>query len=141
MYTEDIDHIGVVVENIDQAIKFYQENFNMKLVHYEVLNDRGIKVAFLTGQDGTAAVELLEPLNHEDMNNTVAKFLKNKGPGLHHLAIRVKDIEGALEELKAKGLQLVDQSPRPGARGHLVAFIHPKSVMGVLLELVQEVHK
>jgi methylmalonyl-CoA/ethylmalonyl-CoA epimerase len=140
MYTEDIDHIGVVVENIDQAIKFYQENFNMKLVHYEVLQDRGLKVAFLTGQDGIAAVELLEPLNHEDMNNTVAKFLKNRGPGLHHLAIRVKDIKGALDELKVKGLQLVDQSPRPGARGHLVAFVHPKSVMGVLLELVQEAH-
>ncbi len=140
MYTQDLDHIGIAVENIDQAIKFYQENFGMKLVHYEVLQDRGLKVAFLTGQEGDVAIELLEPLNHEDMNNTVAKFLKNRGPGLHHLAIRVKDIKGALEELKAKGLQLVDKEPRPGSRGHMVAFVHPKSVMGVLLELVEPHH-
>jgi len=137
METQNIDHIGVVVENIDEAIKFYTEKLGMKLVHQEVLEDRGIKVAFLTGKDGETAVELLEPINHEDMNNTVAKFLKNRGPGLHHLAIRVNDIESSLRELESKGLQLVDKKPRPGARGHLVAFVHPKSVMGVLLELVQ----
>ena len=137
METQNIDHIGVVVENIDEAIKFYTEKLGMRLVHQEVLEDRGIKVAFLTGKDGETAVELLEPINHEDINNTVAKFLKNRGPGLHHLAIRVNDIEASLRELESKGLQLVDKKPRPGARGHLVAFVHPKSVMGVLLELVQ----
>lgn len=137
METQNIDHIGVVVENIDEAINFYIQKLGMKLVHKEVLEDRGIKVAFLTGRDGETAVELLEPINHEDMNNTTAKFLKNKGPGLHHLAVRVENIEASLKELEAQGLQLVDKKPRPGARGHLVAFIHPKSVMGVLLELVQ----
>lgn len=137
METQNIDHIGVVVENIDEAIKFYTEKLGMKLVHQEVLPDRGIKVAFLTGTHGETAVELLEPINHEDMNNTVAKFLKNRGPGLHHLAVRVENIEESLKDLQAKGLQLVDKAPRPGARGHLVAFVHPKSVMGVLLELVQ----
>ncbi|QGR19919.1 methylmalonyl-CoA epimerase [Stygiolobus azoricus] len=137
METQNIDHIGVVVENIDKAIKFYTTMLGMKLVHREDLLDRGIKVAFLTGTHGETAVELLEPINHEDMNNTVAKFLKTKGPGLHHLAVKVENIEKSLKELESNGLQLVDKVPRPGARGHLVAFIHPKSVMGVLLELVQ----
>ncbi|MQL55826.1 methylmalonyl-CoA epimerase [Acidianus ambivalens] len=140
METQTIDHIGIVVENIDKAIDFYEKNLGMKLIDKEELKDRGIKVAFMVGKNGESAVELLEPINHDDMNNTVAKFLKTKGPGLHHLAIRVEDINKALEDLSAKGLQLVDKQPRPGARGHLVAFIHPKSVMGVLLELVQEKH-
>ncbi len=137
MNTENIDHIGIAVENIDQAIKFYQEVLGMKLVHFEVLEDRGIKVAFLTGQNGDTAIELMEPINHNDINNTVAKFLKNRGQGLHHIAIKVNDIQKSLEELSSKGLQLIDTKPRKGARGHLVAFIHPKSVMGTLLELVQ----
>jgi len=137
METQNIDHIGVVVEDIDKAIEFYTTTLGMKLVHREDLLDRGIKVAFLTGTNGETAVELLEPINHEDMNNTVAKFLKTKGPGLHHLAVKVENIEKSLKELESNGLQLVDKVPRPGARGHLVAFIHPKSVMGVLLELVQ----
>ncbi|MCY0874410.1 MAG: methylmalonyl-CoA epimerase [Acidianus infernus] len=140
METQTIDHIGIVVENIDKAIDFYEKNLGMRLIYKEELKDRGIKVAFMVGKIGESAVELLEPINHDDMNNTVAKFLKTKGPGLHHLAIRVEDINKALEDLSAKGLQLVDKQPRPGARGHLVAFIHPKSVMGVLLELVQEKH-
>ncbi len=138
METQTVDHIGVVVENIDKAIDFYEKNLGMKLLDKEELKDRGLKVAFMIGKNGDSAVELLEPINHEDMSNTVAKFLKTRGPGLHHLAIRVEDINKALEDLSAKGLQLVDKQPRPGARGHLVAFVHPKSVMGVLLELVQE---
>ncbi|AOL17110.1 methylmalonyl-CoA epimerase [Sulfolobus sp. A20] len=137
MNAENIDHIGVAVENIDQAIKFYQEVLGMKLVHFEVLEDRGIKVAFLTGQNGETAIELMEPINHYDINNTVAKFLKNRGQGLHHIAIKVSDIQKSLEELSGKGLQLIDTKPRKGARGHLVAFVHPKSAMGILLELVQ----
>jgi len=137
METQNIDHIGVVVENIDEAIKFYTEKLGMKVVDREILEDRGLKVAFLTGKEGETAIELLEPINHEDMNNTTAKFLKNRGPGLHHLAVKVENIESSLKELESQGLQLVDKKPRPGARGHLVAFVHPKSVMGVLLELVQ----
>ncbi|TRM89112.1 methylmalonyl-CoA epimerase, partial [Sulfolobus sp. C3] len=101
------------------------------------LEDRGIKVAFLTGQNGETAIELMEPINHYDINNTVAKFLKNRGQGLHHIAIKVSDIQKSLEELSGKGLQLIDTKPRKGARGHLVAFVHPKSAMGILLELVQ----
>ncbi|BFI75050.1 methylmalonyl-CoA epimerase [Sulfurisphaera ohwakuensis] len=137
METQNIDHIGIAVENIEEAIKFYTEKLGMKVVHREVLEDRGLKVAFLTGKEGETAIELLEPINHEDMNNTVAKFIKNRGQGLHHLAIKVENIESSLKELESQGIQLVDKKPRPGARGHLVAFVHPKSVMGVLLELVQ----
>ncbi|AEB95620.1 MAG: methylmalonyl-CoA epimerase [Metallosphaera sp.] len=140
MDTLDIDHVGVAVENIDEAIKLYTGKMGMKLVHREDLPDRGIKVAFLTGKEGQTAVELMEPMNHEDQNNTVAKFLKTRGQGMHHLAVKVKDINESLKDLESKGLALIDKTGRKGARGHLVAFVHPKSVMGLLLELVQEAH-
>ncbi|WP_338603490.1 methylmalonyl-CoA epimerase [Sulfolobus tengchongensis] len=138
MQVENLDHIGIVVENIDEAVKFYQNNFGMKLIHYEAISERGIKVAFLVGnKDSSTSIELLEPINHDDMSNTVAKFLRNRGQGLHHLALKVDNISESLKELSEKGFKLIDDSPRRGARGHLVAFIHPKSGMGVLLELVQ----
>ncbi|BBG25266.1 methylmalonyl-CoA epimerase [Sulfuracidifex tepidarius] len=137
METQDIDHVGVVVENLEEAIKFYEEKLGMKCVYNDVLKDRGLKVAFLKGKEGETAVELLEPVDHNDMNNTVAKFLKNKGQGMHHLAVRVSDISASLKDLEGKGISLIDKSPRPGAMGHTVAFVHPKSVMGLLLELVQ----
>ncbi|AWR98815.1 methylmalonyl-CoA epimerase [Metallosphaera hakonensis] len=140
METLSIDHVGIAVENIDEAIKLYIEKMGMKLIHREEIPDRGLKVAFLTGKEGETAVELLEPINHEDPNNTVAKFLKSRGQGMHHLAIKVEDINSSLRELENKGLTLIDRTGRKGARGHLVAFVHPKSVMGLLLELVQENH-
>ena len=140
METLDIDHVGVAVENLEEAIKLNTEKMGMKLVHREDLPDRGIKVAFLTGNEGTTAVELMEPMNHEDPNNTVAKFLKTRGQGMHHLAVKVTDINSSLRDLEGKGLTLIDKNGRKGARGHLVAFVHPKSVMGLLLELVQETH-
>ncbi|MEM4955833.1 MAG: methylmalonyl-CoA epimerase [Metallosphaera sp.] len=140
METLDIDHVGVAVENLEEAIKLYTEKMGMKLVHREDLPDRGIKVAFLTGNEGTTAVELMEPMNHEDPNNTVAKFLKTRGQGMQHMAVKVKDINSSLRDLEGKGLTLIDKNGRKGARGHLVAFVHPKSVMGLLLELVQETH-
>ncbi|AWR96623.1 methylmalonyl-CoA epimerase [Acidianus sulfidivorans JP7] len=138
MDTENIDHIGIAVEDLEKAIDFYEKNLGMKLIDKEVLEDRGLKVAFLVGKKEDTAIELLEPINHNDENNTIAKFLKTRGPGLHHLAVRVNDIKSSLVDLSNKGLKLIDKEPRPGARGHLVAFIHPKSVLGVLLELVQE---
>jgi methylmalonyl-CoA/ethylmalonyl-CoA epimerase len=138
METENVDHIGIVVENLENAINFYQENFGMKVIDKEILEDRGLKVAFMIGKNGETALELLEPINHDDINNTVAKFLKNRGQGLHHIAIKVNNIELSLKDLENKGLILIDKEPRKGARGHLVAFIHPKSSMGTLIELVQE---
>ncbi|EHP70648.1 MAG: methylmalonyl-CoA epimerase [Metallosphaera yellowstonensis] len=140
MNTLGIDHVGVAVDNLEEAIKLYTEKVGMKLVHKEDLPDRGIRVAFLVGDDGVAAVELMEPMNHDDPNNTVAKFIKSKGQGMHHLAVKVRDISESLKEMEAMGMNLIDKGPRRGARGHLVAFVHPKSVMGVLLELVQEAH-
>jgi len=138
MESENVDHIGIVVENLENAINFYQEKFGMKVIDKEILEDRGLKVAFMIGKNGEPALELLEPVNHEDLNNTIAKFLKNRGPGLHHIAIRVSNIEMSLKDLQNEGLTLIDKEPRKGARGHLVAFIHPKSSMGTLIELVQE---
>ncbi|AWR93363.1 methylmalonyl-CoA epimerase [Acidianus brierleyi] len=138
MESENVDHIGIVVENLENAINFYQEKFGMKVIDKEILEDRGLKVAFMIGKNGETALELLEPVNHEDLNNTIAKFLKNRGPGLHHIAIRVSNIEMSLKDLQNEGLTLIDKEPRKGARGHLVAFIHPKSSMGTLIELVQE---
>ncbi len=137
METKDIDHVGVVVENLDDAVRFYEEKLGMKCIYKDVLKDRGLKVAFLKGEEGETSVELLEPVDHNDMNNTVAKFLKNKGQGMHHLAVKVTDINSSLRDLESKGLTLIDKNPRPGAMGHTVAFVHPKSVMGLLLELVQ----
>ncbi|EZQ10835.1 MULTISPECIES: methylmalonyl-CoA epimerase [Acidianus] len=138
MQTENIDHIGIAVENLDEAIKFYTEKFGMRLVHRENLQERGLKIAFMAGNDEKTSLELMEPISHDDQNNTVAKFLKTKGQGMHHLAVKVEDIGKSLEELSSKGIVLIDKEPRKGARGHLVAFIHPKSSMGVLIELVQE---
>ncbi|MEM3680152.1 MAG: VOC family protein, partial [Metallosphaera sp.] len=110
MDTLDIDHVGVAVENIEEAIKLYTGKMGMKLVHREDLPDRGIKVAFLTGKEGQTAVELMEPMNHEDQNNTVAKFLKTRGQGMHHLAVKVKDINESLKDLESKGLALIDKT-------------------------------
>lgn len=140
MDTLNIDHIGIAVANIEMAISLYKDKFGMVLEHQETLQDRGIKVAFLRGTHGTSSVELMEPINHEDQNNTVAKFLKTKGQGMHHLAIQVNNIRGSLKELADQGFSIIDKEPRKGARGHLVAFVHPKSVMGILLELVEQGH-
>jgi methylmalonyl-CoA/ethylmalonyl-CoA epimerase len=132
-----IDHIGIVVPNIGSAVKLY-EIFGLKVVHEEVLEDRGIRVVFMEGNSSTL-LELIEPIN-QDEQNPVIKFLKSRGPGLHHIAFEVKGIKEWLDKLSKLGFQLVDKEPRRGARGHIVAFIHPKSVMGVLLELVEASH-
>ncbi|AAY80286.1 methylmalonyl-CoA epimerase [Sulfolobus acidocaldarius] len=137
MITDAIDHIGIAVENLDNSIDLYTNKLGFRVVHRETLPDRGIKVVFLAGSSGETTIELMEPINHDDETNTVVKFLKNRGPGLHHLAIKVSDIKQSLSELNILGIQLVDKTPRVGARGHLVAFIHPKSTIGVLIELVQ----
>jgi len=132
-----IDHIGIVTENLQKAIELYSR-LGFFVVHEEVLDDRGIKVVFLSGKEGNhTLIELIEPLNHQDLNNPVVKFLKNRGQGLHHIAVRVSDIKKAIDELSRYGLEIIDKEPRKGARGRLVSFVHPKSFLGVLLELVQ----
>jgi methylmalonyl-CoA epimerase len=128
-----LDHIGVAVKDLDEAIGLYQDGLGLKLEGIHVLAERGVRVAFFSiGNE--AHIELLEPLNNE---STIAKFLSSHGEGLHHLAFRVDDIEAVLEEFKQKGLTLIDEKPKAGAEGKKIAFVHPKSTRGVLLELCE----
>jgi len=129
-----MDHVGVAVKNLDEAISVYRDILGFKLLGVHVLTERKVKVAFLS-TGGETQIELLEPLGSE---SPVAKFLESRGEGIHHIAVKVDNIEKALEDLKMKGVMLVDEKPRAGAEGKKIAFVHPKSTKGVLLELVME---
>lgn len=127
-----MDHVGVAVKSLDEAVKVYRDALGFELKGVHVLKERKVKVAFFsTGND--AQIELLEPL---ESDSPVAKFLEARGEGIHHIAVRVDDIETVLTQLKQKGVILVDEKPRDGAEGK-IAFVNPKSTKGVLLELVQ----
>jgi methylmalonyl-CoA/ethylmalonyl-CoA epimerase len=127
-----IDHTGVAVDDLDAAIKLYEEVLGMPLVHRETVAEQGVEAVLLDVGDGH--VELLSPLGED---TPVGKFLARKGPGLHHVAYAVEDIEATLEQLSAAGVELIDAKPRVGIRGSLVAFLHPRSTGGVLTEIVQ----
>lgn len=127
-----IDHIGVAVEDLDEAIRLYGERLGMPLQHRETVEEQGVEAVLLDVGDGH--VELLRPLGPE---TAVGKFLARKGPGLHHVAYAVEDIEATLEQLSAAGVELIDAKPRVGIRDSLVAFLHPRSTGGVLTEIVQ----
>lgn len=130
MKTTVVDHIGIAVKSIDEALKFWEGSLGIKCHGVEEVADQKVKTAFLPIAD--TEVELLEGTSPE---SPVSKFIEAKGEGIHHLAIRVDDLEAALEELKAKGVRLIDEKPRMGAGGARIAFIHPKATGGVLLEL------
>ena len=127
-----IDHIGVAVEDLDEAIALYGERLGMPVQHRETVEEQGVE-AVLLGV-GDSHVELLRPLGPD---TAVGKFLTKSGPGLHHVAYRTDDIESALESVRAAGIGLIDEQPRTGIRGSRVAFLHPKSTGGVLTELVE----
>lgn len=127
-----IDHIGIAVESIEEALPFYREALGLVPVHSEEVPAQKVRVAFL--QAGETAIELLEPLGGE---GAIAKFLKTRGPGLHHVAFAIKDIDGHMKRLAGAGMPPIDAAARPGARGHKVCFLHPKHAQGVLVELVQ----
>jgi methylmalonyl-CoA/ethylmalonyl-CoA epimerase len=127
-----IDHVGVAVEDIEAALALYRDALGMPLVHRETVSEQGVDAALLDIGDGH--VELLAPLGPE---TPVGKFLARKGPGLHHVAYRVSDVERTLESLSAAGLRLIDEQPRNGIRGSRVAFVHPASTGGVLTEIVE----
>jgi len=129
-----VDHIGVAVKNLDEAIRVYSDVLGFRLEGVHVLTERKVKVAFFS-TGGETRIELLEPLGSD---SPVAKFLENRGEGIQHIAVRVKDIEAVLGELKAKGVMLVDEKPKIGVEGAKIAFVHPKSAKGVLLELVEK---
>ena len=127
-----IDHIGVAVEDLDEAIRLYGERLGMPLQHRETVEEQGVE-AVLLGV-GESHVELLRPLGPD---TAVGKFLERSGPGLHHVAYGTDDIESALDAVRGAGLALIDEQPRTGIRGSRVAFLHPKSTGGVLTELVE----
>ena len=129
-----IDHIGVAVEDIDATLALYRDALGMPLVHRETVAEQGVEAALLDVGDGH--VELLQPLGPE---TAVGKFLSRRGPGLHHVAYRVDDVEVTLGALAAAGMRLIDERPRTGIRGSRVAFVHPASTGGVLTEIVQPV--
>ena len=127
-----IDHIGIAVESLRRAGAFYAAGLGLGISHQEDLPDRGLKVAFIPV--GGLELELLEPT---DPNSPVAKFLAKRGPGIHHVALRVDNIEAALHQLESRGVELLDKTPRPGAQGKRIAFLSPRSTGGVLIELCQ----
>lgn len=127
-----IDHIGVAVEDLDGALALYETSLGMPLVHRETVAEQGVEAALLDVGDGH--VELLRPLGPE---TAVGKFLAKRGPGLHHVAYRVDDVEQTLSALAGAGIRLIDEQPRRGIRGSRVAFVHPASTGGVLTEIVQ----
>jgi methylmalonyl-CoA/ethylmalonyl-CoA epimerase len=130
-----IDHIGVAVEDLDEALELYGRLYEMAEQHREIVEAQGAEAVLL--DIGEGHVELLKPLGPD---TPVGKFLASRGPGLHHVAYQTTDIEAALERMRAGGLELIDQTPRVGIRGTRVAFLHPKATGGVLTELVEPVH-
>lgn len=129
-----IDHIGVAVEDIDAALALYEQSFEMRIQHREVVEEQGVEAVLL--EVGEGHIELLKPLGPD---TPVGKFLAKKGPGIHHVAYQVEDIDVALDKAKAAGLRLIDEQPRIGIRGSRVAFVHPGATGSVLTEIVQPV--
>lgn len=131
----EIDHLGIAVRSIDEALAFYRDTLGMALGARETVASEKVHVAMLpAGESSTAPrIELLEA---SDPESTIAKFIEKRGPGLHHIALRVNDFDVVLERLQATGAKLLNE-PRPGAGGHTYVFIHPSSTGGVLLELIK----
>jgi len=131
-----IDHIGIAVENLDDAIRLYEETAGLVLTHREEVRTQKVRVAFLghPGEaEGATEIELLEPTGEE---GAIASFLRKRGPGLHHLAFHADSVGREMARLKSSGRPPLQEAPRPGARGHHVCFLHPKDCGGALLELV-----
>jgi len=127
-----IDHIGIAVNSISDAVKVYEQAMGLQVAGYDEVDDQGVRVAML--HIGEGGIELLEPTRPD---SPIEKFMSKRGEGIHHIAVRVDDIEEALERVKASGVRVIDSAPRRGAYNTRVAFIHPSSTHGVLLELVE----
>lgn len=130
-----IDHIGIAVQDLETALAPYVEGLGMEVDHVEEVPTERVRIAMLP--IGETMLELLEP---QDPESAIAKFIERKGQGIHHIALAVDDVEASLESLKAAGVRLIDERPRPGAGGTHVAFAHPKGFNGVLVELVEGGH-
>jgi lactoylglutathione lyase/methylmalonyl-CoA/ethylmalonyl-CoA epimerase len=127
-----LDHIGIAVKEIEEALKFYSEGLGLECTHIEEVENQKVKIAFLPVGDSN--LELVQATSED---SAIAKFIERKGEGIQHIALRVDDIERSLKELEDKGFSLIDKVPRIGAHESKIAFLHPKSAHGVLLELVQ----
>lgn len=132
MKTLKVDHIGIAVKNLDETLKFYEEVLGLTCTGIEEVDEQKVRVAFLPV--GDSEVELLESTDEE---GPIAKFIEKKGEGIQHIAFRVDNIEEAIENMKEKGVRMIDEKPRYGAGGAKIAFCHPKSTGGVLVELSQ----
>lgn len=131
---ENLFHVAIAVRNLDEAEKLYETALGLRVEHREVVEDQGVRTSMLVPEKGGTALELLEPLSGE---SPVSKFLDKRGEGIHHICFLVDDIEAALERLKGEGVKLIDETPRPGSYHSRVAFIHPKAMNGVLIELAE----
>lgn len=127
-----VDHIGIAVESIAETLKFYQETMNLDLEEIEIVEDQKIRVAILPV--GDTRLELMESI---DQDAPIAKYIDKKGQGMHHIAFNVEDIDETIGEISQKGIRMIDENPRNGAGGAQIAFCHPKSTSGVLVELSQ----
>ena len=136
MEISHIEHIGIAVESLEAAIPFYEKVLGLKCYSIEEVADQKVKTAFF--MVGQTKIELLEATSPD---SSIAKFIEKKGPGMHHMAFAVKNIEGALEEAQQKEIKLIDAAPRPGAEGLSIAFLHPKSTNSVLTELCEDKNK
>lgn len=129
----DVDHVGIAVEDLEAAVERYRSIFGLEPAHREVVQSQGVEEVLF--RVGTSYVQLLGALGPD---TPVGRFLAKRGPGVHHVAYRVADVAAALDRLRAEGVRLVDEVPRPGSRGTTIAFVHPQDLDGVLVELVQE---
>jgi methylmalonyl-CoA/ethylmalonyl-CoA epimerase len=129
----EIDHVAIAVSDLEAAIAYYRGTFGAEVVHREVVESDGVEEALLRVAD--SYIQLLTPTRDD---SPVARFLQNRGEGLHHVGYRVDDCAAALDTVKAQGGRVIDEAPRPGSRGTTVAFVHPKGAFGTLIELVQE---
>ena len=133
MLLTEIDHVAIAVNDLAAAIAYYADTFGAEVDHREVVESDGVEEALLKVVD--SYVQLLTPTRDD---SPVAKYLERKGEGLHHIGYRVDDCAAALDAVKAQGGRVIDEAPRPGSRGTTVAFVHPKTAFGTLIELVQE---
>ena len=131
-----IEHIGIAVSNLEEAIKYWEEVMGLKCYNIEEVADQKVKTAFF--KIGQTKIELLESTDPE---GTIAKFIEKKGEGVHHIAFATNGVQAALNELSEKGVQLIDKAPRKGAEGLNIAFLHPKSTLGVLTEICEDPSK
>ncbi|MDR3227349.1 MAG: methylmalonyl-CoA epimerase [Prevotellaceae bacterium] len=132
MNISHIEHLGIAVKSLEQAIPYYEEILGLKCYSVEEVADQKVKTAFF--KVGQTKIELLEPTSPE---STIAKFIEKRGEGVHHVAFAVDSVQKSLDEVAAKGVQLIDKAPRGGAEGLNIAFLHPKSTIGVLTEFCE----